>query len=116
MYEHCFLISTRVALVHMSWLYFEFFFGIEFLICAKERRRRILYFTQNEEEELQSPMKAGVNRVFVCKTSMTAPNGNNVRCITTSPFAGSRHYAASTLNMVFYVTMIAFWMTITINK
>jgi hypothetical protein len=48
-----------------------------------------------EEEELQSPEEAGVNRVYVRKTSLATPKGNGVRCRTTSPFAGSRHFISN---------------------
>ena len=46
----------------------------------------------SEEEELWSPEEPGVNRVYVCEISLATPKGNGVRCWTTSPFAGSRHF------------------------
>ena len=49
-------------------------------------------FVSEEEEELRSSEEAGVNRVYVRKTSLATPKGNDVRCRTPSPFAGSRHY------------------------
>ena len=33
-----------------------------------------------------------MNRVFVRKTSLATPKGNDVNCKTTSPLVGSRHY------------------------
>ena len=48
-----------------------------------------------EEEELRYPEEAGVNRVYVCKTSLATPKGNGVRYRTTSPFAGSGHYISN---------------------
>ena len=38
------------------------------------------------EEEFRSPEEAGVNRVYVRKTSLATPKGNGIRCKTTSPF------------------------------
>ena len=48
-----------------------------------------------KEEELRSHEEAGVNRVFICKTTLVTPYGNGVGCRTTSPFARSRHYISS---------------------
>ena len=41
---------------------------------------------------LVSFKEAKVNRVFVRRTFLATPKGNDVRCKTTSPFARSRHY------------------------
>jgi hypothetical protein len=50
-----------------------------------------------EEEEVRSPLGAGVTRVYVRRTSLAIPQGNyGVGCNTTSPFAGSRHYVSDT--------------------
>ena len=45
-----------------------------------------------EEEELRFLSGAGVNKVYVRKTSVAKPQGNGVGCNTTSPFTWSRHY------------------------
>ena len=38
---------------------------------------------------------AGVNNVYVRRTSAATPQGSDVGCDTTSPFAGSRHYVSN---------------------
>ena len=48
-----------------------------------------------EEEELRCRLGAGVNKVFVHRTSVVIPQGNGVGCDTTSPFAGSIHYVGN---------------------
>ena len=60
---------------------------IEVSFSQKERGKEVVV-----EEELRTPEEAGVNRESVRKTSLATPKGNDVRCKTTSPFAGSRHY------------------------
>jgi hypothetical protein len=43
---------------------------------------------QAEEEELQPRVGAGVNKVFVRRTSVAKPQGIGVGCNTTSPVKG----------------------------
>ena len=56
-----------------------------------------------------------MNKVFVRKTSLATPKGNDVRCRTTSPFAGSRHllYLVSFINMELCCAIQNFIMALT---
>ena len=50
---------------------------------------------QQQQQQLRSRLGAGVNKVYVRRTSVAIAQGSGIGCNTTSPFAGSRHYVSN---------------------
>ena len=59
------------------------------ILKLKKRRKKK---KKKKTQELWSLEDAGVNRVFVWKTSLATPYGIHIRSNTTSTFVGSIHY------------------------
>ena len=50
---------------------------------------------QQQQQQLRSRLGAGVNKVYVRRTSVAIAQGSGIGCNTTSPFVGSRHYVSN---------------------
>ena len=57
--------------------------------------RQYVVLLKKKKKNFGLLLEAGVNIVCVRRKSLTTPRGSGVRCKTTSPFAGSRHFMSN---------------------